>query len=99
MLSALLFIPEASQSIDVYGKVGVADLDESFVASATDTRAAAGCRPFSSSIEQSDSAPYVGFGGRFKIAREFALRVEYEAIDRDGGDPIAMLSLGIAVEF
>jgi hypothetical protein len=105
VLAALLFIPEASPSIDVYGKVGVAELDESLHASAVDRRVASGCLPpqpqcfFTSDSAQSDSVAYVGFGARIKPFRAAGIRVEYEAFERDGGDPTTMLSLGFAVEF
>ena len=112
VLSALLFIPEALPRVDVYGKVGVADLEESIFASAIDRRPVIGCPPpgvdlgrlgfgpcgFTSDVHESESAPYVGVGARVKVAREAAVRVEYEAIDRDVGDNITMLSLGIAWE-
>ena len=53
---------------------------------------------FSSDVDQSDSGAYLGFGARFRIARAVAVRVEYEALDRDVGDNTTMLSLGIAWE-
>jgi opacity protein-like surface antigen len=109
VLSALLFIPETSPSLDVYGKIGVADLNESLTTSTTTI--ASGypigpeCVPYSrctstvnSDVELSESAPYVGIGARVKIASNWALRVEYEGIARDVGDAARMLSLGIAWE-
>jgi hypothetical protein len=109
VLTALLFIPETSPSLDVYGKVGVADINESLTTSTTTI--ASGypigpeCAPYSrctstvnSDVELGESAPYVGIGARVKIATHWALRVEYEAIDRDVGDAATMLSLGIAWE-
>ena len=100
VLSALLFIPEPSPSFDVYGKAGVAYLDESFVADAytLDCTPISQCiRTFHSDVHQSDAELYVGIGAQFKIAPAVAVRVEYEAIDRDR-DPAAMLSVGIAWE-
>ena len=100
VLSALLFIPEPSRSFDVYGKAGVAYLDESFVADAytLDCTPISQCIRWSySDVHQSDAELYVGIGARFKIAPAVAIRVEYEAIDRDG-DPATMLSVGIAWE-
>jgi hypothetical protein len=102
VLTALLFIPDPSPSFDVYGKVGVAKLDESFNASYFD-RGSAGCEifpycSFSADVDQTDWRPYVGFGARFKVARAMGVRVEYEAIDGDVGDPVTMLSVGFAWE-
>lgn len=106
MLSALLFIPHASPSWDVYGKVGVAKLDESFdvqvVERSLECLAPGGgylpsCT-FFSQVDETASHPSVGIGARIKIAREWAVRVEYEAIDDDVGDPTTMLSLGFAWE-
>ena len=100
VLSALLFIPEPSPSFDVYGKAGVADFDESFVANAytLDCAPISQCiQRFHSDVHQSDAELYVGIGARFKIAPAVAVRVEYEAIDREG-DPATMLSVGIAWE-
>ena len=112
VLSAVLFIPEASPNLDIYGKVGVADVDESISASAIVrvTGVPEECAPggfrerptgpclFTSDLDESDSAPYVGIGARFRIGSAAAIRVEYEAIDRDGGDRATMFSLGIAWE-
>jgi len=101
VLTALLFIPESSQWLDVYGKVGVAVLDESFRAAAQSTIAAE-CQPvctFRAEVDQSYTTPYVGFGARFKVARAAAIRIEYETIDRDEGDNTTMLSVGVAVEW
>ena len=100
VLSTLLFIPEPSPLFDVYGKVGVADLDESFTARGytLDCAPVSQClRPFNNDVHQSNAGLYVGIGARFKIAPAVAVRVEYEAIDRDG-DPAAMLSVGLAWE-
>jgi hypothetical protein len=104
VVSALLFIPERAASVDVYAKVGVADLEESLRASGY-TTLLPGCLPafpncaFDTRVKKSDASPYVGFGARFKIARFVGFRVEYEAIDRDGRDAATLLSLGIAAEF
>jgi len=100
VLSALLFIPESSPSFDVYGKVGVADLDESFTAGGytLDCAPVSQCiQRFHSDVHQSNAGLYVGIGAQFKVAPAVAVRVEYEAIDGDG-DPAAMLSVGIAWE-
>jgi hypothetical protein len=101
VLSAILFVPEASSAFDVYGKVGVADFNESLATSTTTIE----CIPIvpcmstvNSDVDRSESAPYVGIGARIRLARAVAVRVEYEAIDRDVGDPTTMLSLGIAWE-
>jgi opacity protein-like surface antigen len=101
LLSALLFIPEQLPLVDVYGKVGVADLAESFTAIATTVE----CVPLSqctnriySDVHESNVGPYIGIGARFELAPAVAVRAEYEAIDRDVGDPAAMLSLGFAWE-
>jgi len=56
VLSALLFIPESSPTFDVYGKVGVAELDESFSAYAytLDCAPVSQClRPLDSAVQQS----------------------------------------------
>jgi len=104
VVSALLFIPERAPSIDFYAKVGMAQLDESLEVSGY-TSLLPGCVPaipnceFDTRVDTSDSAAYAGFGARFKIARVLAVRAEYEAIDRGGGDPATLLSIGIAAEF
>lgn len=108
VLTAILFVPEHLRSFDFYGKVGVADLDDSFTVSGYD-RLIPGCRgppfpvapecDFDIEADQSESAPYVGLGVRLEIASAVAVRFEYEAIDRDEGDGPSMLSLGIAWEF
>jgi len=114
LLAALLFIPEASRRLDMYAKVGVAELDESLTADASDLlmpecqpaawlvpptfKAPASCH-YSSDVDQSHSGAYLGFGARFAIAGAAAVRLEYEAVDRNGGDPTQLLSVGIAAEF
>jgi hypothetical protein len=103
VLSALIFIPDESPSRDLYGKVGAALLDESFSVIASD-QLTPGCElptgcTFRNHHDQIDSAPYVGFGARFKIAPAAGVRIEYEAVMRDGGDPTQLLSVGIAAEF
>ena len=74
VLSAALFIPEALPRLDVYGKVGVADVDESISASAVVRVFPDECAPngvrlrptgpctFTNDVDESDSAPYVGIG-------------------------------------
>lgn len=101
VLSALLFIPEGNPSLDIYGKVGVADLNESFATSTTSI-ACVPIVPCTSAVygnvHQSDLRPYVGFGARVTVWRSLAVRVEYEGIDRDVGDSFTMLSLGFSWE-
>ena len=104
VLTALLFIPERATWFDVYGKVGIAELRESLEVHTWDQEppecrypVAYGCT-FDSEEEHTDTRPYVGFGARFKVARRWAVRVEYEAIDRDVGDNATVFSLGIAWE-
>ena len=41
--------------------------------------------------------PYVGFGGRFVVGAATGVRVEFE-VDRDGGDPMTFVSVGVAWE-
>lgn len=101
VLSALLFFPEPSPSVGFYAKIGVADLDESFTASATTVE----CVPvvqclntINSDVHRRDAGPYLGIGARFDVARAVAIRVEYEAIDRDVGDNVTMWSLGVGWE-
>jgi outer membrane protein with beta-barrel domain len=108
VLTAALFIPDGSPSFDVYGKLGVAWLEESFVVSVHEFSPecrlpppALGIQPlclFDSQGSQTDSRPYVGIGARFKIASEWAVRVEYDAIDGDAADDTTMFSLGIGWE-
>ena len=101
VLSALLFIPEQLPLINVYGKIGVADLDESIIANATEyvCTPLLNCRnDFRSEVRQSDVGPYVGFGARIKVGAATGVRVEFEAVDRDDGDPMTFLSVGIAWE-
>jgi len=101
VLSALLFIPEQLPLIDVYGKIGVADLDESIVANATEYVCTpfVNCRSdFRSELGRSDVGPYVGFGSRIKFGAATGIRVELEAVDRDDGDPMTFLSVGVAWE-
>jgi opacity protein-like surface antigen len=108
VLTAVLFIPDRSPSFDVYGKLGVARLEESFEVSVHDFSLecrlpppALGIQPaclFDSQGGQTDSRPYVGIGARIKVASEWAVRLEYEAIDGDVGDDTTMFSLGIAWE-
>jgi len=101
VLSALLFVPEQLPLIDVYGKIGIADLDESIIANATEyvCTPLSICRSdFSSELRQSDVGPYVGFGARIKVGAAAGVRAELEAVDRDGGDPMTFLSVGIAWE-
>jgi hypothetical protein len=108
VLAALLYIPEPMPSFDLYGKVGVADVDDSFTVSGYD-RELPFCRgppfpvpsdcDFNIEAGESGSAPYVGFGARLKVAAAVGIRFEAEAIDRDEDDNLTMLSLGIAWEF
>jgi hypothetical protein len=101
VLSALLFVPEHNPSLDVYGKLGAAKLDESLVTSVITIP----CTPISQcrttvtyDVGQSDVRPYVGIGARMTTWRALAVRVEYESIDRDTGDNLQMLSLGVTWE-
>ena len=106
VLTAVLFIPDPSPSFDVYGKVGVAQYKESFEVHVSNWTPMCRLQPFGQKPEclfdnqghQTESQPYLGIGARVKVAREAAVRVEYEAIDHDVGDPTTMLSLGIAWE-
>jgi hypothetical protein len=100
VVSALLFIPERARTADFYGKIGIAALDEAFQVSGYDS-IAPGCQPacgFDISFEKSDSVPYVGIGARFKLGAATGVRVEFDAIDRDGGDPMRSVSVGVAWE-
>jgi hypothetical protein len=100
VLAALVFLPLRSPSFDVYGKVGVAELDESLRAHAL-VVVGSPCIPlacnFSSDEHGTDSFPYFGIGVRVAISRAAAFRLEYEAIDRDGDDT-TMWSVGVAWE-
>jgi hypothetical protein len=115
VLTALLFIPMPKPSLDVYGKVGVADINDSLAITTTTIEVdlpnaprvpiPPECIPYarcssiaSRDVERSESAPYIGIGTRVKIANHWALRVEYEAIDRDVEDTTTMLSIGLAWE-
>jgi len=115
VLTALLFIPMPKPSLDVYGKVGVAHINDALAITTTTIELdlphaplvpiPPECIPYSrcssivsSDVEQSESAPYLGLGARVKIANHWALRVEYEAIDRDVEDTTTMLSVGVAWE-
>jgi OmpA family protein len=101
VLTSLLFIPEPMSNIDVYGKVGVAKLDESFQVFALENSSVECRNPwcqFQRDVHQTDSRPYVGFGARFQLGPG-ALRIEYELIDRDNGDDTTMLSIGLAGEW
>jgi len=103
--SALIFIPERSPTIDVYAKVGMAELEESLEAHHFNY-VMGGCSPISScplivqdnAVHDKDSRPYFGIGARFKVARAIGVRAEYEAIDRDTGDHTTMISIGVAFE-
>jgi hypothetical protein len=99
MLSALLFAPLRSPSFDVYGKVGVANLDESLRGYAVIVGAPCLSSPctFIADVHEADSHPYFAVGFRAEITRMVAFRAEYEAIDRDGEDT-TMFSLGVAWE-
>jgi hypothetical protein len=100
VVSALLFIPERRPTADFYGKIGIAALDEALRVSGYDS-IAPGCQPacaFGISVEKSESVPYVGFGARFKLGAATGIRLEFDAVDRDGGDPLRFLSLGLAWE-
>jgi hypothetical protein len=101
VVSALLFVPERWPLFDVYGKFGVAQLDDSFEASGFHYFVPE-CRPptvCTYSREQDDLQPHVGIGARGKITGTVWLSVEYEATDRDNEDPITMLSFGVAWGF
>ena len=106
VMAAVLFIPDASPEFDVYGKVGVAAYKESFEVHVSDWTPMCRLQPFGQKPEclfdnqghQTESQPYVGIGIRFKIASNWAARIEYEAIDRDVGDNTTMFSAGIAWE-
>jgi len=101
MLAAVLFVPLRSPALDVYGKVGVAKLDESFQVHALVSDPPCTpltCTNFSNSGHNTGSHPYFGVGFRHEITRAIALRLEYEAIDRDSGDDTEMWSVGLAWE-
>ena len=55
------------------------------------------CTYFSDSTD-TDSRSYLGIGARLSVARNWALRLEYEAIDGDVRDDTTMFSLGVAWE-
>lgn len=100
VLTALLFVPEPSPRFDVYGKVGIAKLTESVTGEGYNYGLPE-CVPscaLTVDEERKDSRPYVGIGARVKIARAWAVRLEYEEIDGETGDNTTMLSLGIAWE-
>jgi len=99
VLAALLYIPEPSPSIDVYGKVGVADLNESFTGVAYE----ASCQPICSYSNFETTLTKVtprltSASARFKAGRAVGVRLEYEAIDRADGDDMAIFSVGLAFE-
>lgn len=102
VLSALLFVPETLAFADVYGKLGVARLDETVRAGYREIV----CVPmlpsciasYDAKTRQSDSRPFLGVGARFKVAPAVSLLIEYESIDRDVGDGVAMWSVGAAWE-
>ena len=100
VLTALLFVPMPSPAFDIYGKVGVAKLDETVRAHAL--LVGAPCFPlacnFSGDKDQSGSHPYFAIGFRHEIGRMLAFRAEYEVVDRDSGDDTTMLSVGVAWE-
>jgi len=101
VLTALIFIPHGSSSFDVYGKVGVAKVEESFDVHTRDSitsECLVRTCTFALDVDQTETRPYVGIGGRFRIARAAAVRAEYEIIDRDVGDNTTMLSVGVAWE-
>ena len=103
-LAALLFIPEPWPPVDVYGKVGVAKLEESFDVWVEDWSLPCRVRPFgidpscmfSSQADQTGTHPYVGIGARFKVAPAWAVGLEFEGIDGEFGDATTMFSVGIA---
>jgi len=103
--SALVFIPERSPTFDVYGKVGMAELEESLEAHHFNYVLGA-CSPVSScplivqdsAVHEKDLRPYFGIGARFKVTRAIGVRAEFEAIDRDTGDHTTMISIGVAFE-
>jgi hypothetical protein len=103
VLSAILFLPVTDARFDVYGKIGIAKLDESIAT--TVVRYDCGfplpsCQNVSyTDARQSDTVPYLGIGARLRVARAAAVRLEYEGIERDAGDRTTMLSLGVAWEF
>ena len=104
VLAALLFIPQPSPSLDIYGKVGAANLDESFTVSADDYESSNPpfyglSSSFHDEVEQSDSAPFVGFGARFHVTRAVGVSLEYEAVLGDSGDPTTLVSVGFAGQF
>lgn len=101
-VSALLFFPDRTASADFYGKVGFTKLSESFEVSGYTINLpgcvfAANCS-FDTRVDSSESVANLGLGARIKIARRWAARIEYEAIDRDE-KPVTLLSFGIAAEF
>ena len=101
VVSALLFLPEGLSSVDFYGKVGVAEVEESLRVSVYRYVLCGPPGPncmFFSDVTETDSRSYLGIGARFKIARDWAVRVEYESIDGDVHDDTTMFSLGVAWE-
>jgi len=102
VLTALLFIPKQSPAFDVYGKIGVGKLNESFRAHALVVEFGSPCYPFPCSFStdkrQSDAHPYFAIGFRHEIGRAAAFRVEYETIHGDAGDDTTMFSAGVAWE-
>jgi outer membrane protein with beta-barrel domain len=104
VVAALLFIPMAETKLDIgaYGKVGIGKLNDS-ISKRTATNACYPLKPCYSTVNtdvhQSETAPYVGVGVSVRPGKYFALRLEYEAIYSDFGDPTTMLSLGFAWGF
>jgi hypothetical protein len=45
-------------------------------------------------VHHSETAPYVGIGASLKPATGFAIRLEYEVIDSDFGNPTTTIAAG-----
>ena len=81
-------------------KVGAAKLYDSITKSTTTNEFK--IPPCTSTVNTdahgNESAPYLGIGVSTNPASHFAVRLAYEAIYSDCGDPTTMLSIGFAWE-
>jgi hypothetical protein len=102
VLSGLIYAPLSSPLFDLYGKLGLARLQETVHATVVCTAppevACPPTRPFPAfALSETDTRFAYGAGAQVRFSA-FAVRLEYERVSASGGDP-DLLSLGLTWRF